>query len=147
MSDPVLVLREALAKATEGPWDVDVSHEDADSGGDPNVPDEYWTLEISAGDESLLYSATLDDPTDDVRLIVAARNLLPVLLDEVEALRKVVDGVTVATVVWAERRERYIPHGPDESPTLFTHGKQLAYAECIADLQRLLAVLDKEEAK
>lgn len=142
MSDPVLVLRGALDKATEGPWAVDVVHEDADSGGDPNVPDEYWTLEISAGDESLLYSATLDDPTDDAHLIVAARNLLPVLLDEVEALRKVVDGVKALPAEWSAQADQI----ERARGAIAEHRYRIIVRRNLAaELARLLAVLDKED--
>lgn len=169
-SDPVLVLREALDKATEGPWEVNAL------GGLTSVD------RISEDDDDLGDEIGHGYETCDADFIAAARNLLPVLLDEVEALRKVVQDVRALHVPWYEvNGVRYemraysneAPEGhvcvkPGESP----YGDEcnaeeeahyvLACAECRCvvedgevagywlwpcDTARLLAVLDKEEEK
>ena len=114
MTDPVTVLREALDKATEGPWEI--QREGCECGGEYpcghasypyaiRVPEAapWVTEQIDPVPEYVYSRSEISEFTDaDVDLIVAARNLLPVLLDEVEALRKVVADVRALHVPWYE---------------------------------------------
>jgi hypothetical protein len=84
-------LKELCDKATPGSWVFSVTREDCGPGGDPNVPDEYWTLEISNDDESILYSTALEDPTSDAAFIAASRSAIPALIAEVERLSVLLD--------------------------------------------------------
>lgn len=145
MTDPVLVLREALDKATEGPWEVV---------GERSVAPAHLNHSFTSLNCSHLA---------DAQLIVAARNLLPVLLDEVEALRKKHVGLLEIyerhTVALQEERD----DANDEAEALrkvaeqvrFLHAESLDFpGGCAEDgftwpcpTARLLAVLDKEEEK
>ena len=143
MTDPVLVLREALDKATEGPWESAYAPRDDDPRKKATFHADLltndveqplwivWTRDGSTDVDYVVPAVTGDGPTSraNAEFVAAARNLLPVLLDEVEALRKVVEQVR------------------------FLHEDSLDFpGNCVEDgfswpchTARLLAVLDKEE--
>ena len=76
-------LRELEQAATETPWAVGGRAQDADAGvvaGGRNIWQGRWATDITSP------GADLSDA--DAKLIAAARNALPRLLDEVERLRK-----------------------------------------------------------
>ena len=167
MSDPVLVLREALAKATEGPWFRDYdSVVTRGSDEEDDWPGRWTVAKTGPG------TTVSRDPKHlaDAQFILAARNLLPVLLDEVEALRTKNKNLNEIyerhTVALQEERDdakdevealrkvvqdvRAAAEGwrPFWGGCCGVHSAATdAYNEAADEVRRLLAVLDKEEEK